>query len=117
MLTNLKYLLLILFVSPANYLSAQALNLQYNFKQLNVQNGLAQNIVYHFLQDSRGYIWVGTQNGLAMFDGVTATSFIHDEQKSNSLASNFITRILEDTAHQIWIGNEKGIDLFNRSNN
>ena len=103
--------------ASANYLSAQALNLQYNFKQLNVQNGLAQNIVYHFLQDSKGYIWLGTHNGLTMYDGARAVSFMHDEQKANSLSSNFITRILEDSAHEVWIGDEKGIDLFNRNNN
>ena len=117
MLSNIKYLSLFLFIASANYSSAQTNSPQYNFKQLNVQNGLAQNIVYHFLQDSKGYVWLGTHNGLTMYDGVKAVSFMHDEQKANSIASNFITRILEDTAHQVWIGNEKGIDLFNRSNN
>ena len=37
---------------------AQKFNPYYNFKHLNVQNGLVQNIVYHFLQDSRGYMWI-----------------------------------------------------------
>jgi signal transduction histidine kinase/ligand-binding sensor domain-containing protein len=117
MRVKVKYLLLFLFIASANYSPAQTIGPQYNFKQLNVQNGLAQNIVYHFLQDSKGYIWLGTHNGLTMYDGVKAVSFMHDEQKTNSLASNFITRILEDSAHQVWIGNEKGIDLFNRNYN
>lgn len=117
MASNIKNLLLLLSFASVNYLAAQNIYPQYNFKHLNVQNGLAQNIVYHFLQDSYGYMWLGTHNGLTMFDGVRATSFIHDEQKANSLASNFITCILEDSAHQVWIGDEKGIDLFNRSNN
>ena len=117
MLTQIKYLLFFLLIALANYLPAQTNSPQYNFKQLNVQNGLAQNIVYHFLQDSKGYIWLGTHNGLTMYDGVRAISFMHDEQKNNSLASNFITRILEDADHQVWVGNEKGIDVFNRTNN
>src|SRR6478752_790637 len=112
-----KCLVIFLCFTPAGYLRAQTFNPQYNFKHLNVQNGLAQNIVYHFLQDSKGYVWIGTHNGLTMYDGVNAVSFMHDEQESNSLASNFITRIIEDEEHQVWIGNEKGIDLFNRSNN
>ena len=45
-------------------LQAQSFNPNYNFKHLNVQNGLTQNLVYHFLQDSRGYMWIGTHNGL-----------------------------------------------------
>src|SRR5690242_8573286 len=117
MFTQVKYLILILLVASANYLPAQTNSSQYNFKQLNVQNGLSQNIVYQFLQDYKGYIWLGTHNGLTMYDGTRAVSFMHDEQNTNSLASNFITRILEDTNHQVWVGNEKGIDLFNRKNN
>src|ERR1700716_3722238 len=114
---TVKYLLIFLYFASTGYLRAQNFNPQYNFKQLNVQNGLAQNIVYHFLQDSRGYVWLGTRNGLTMYDGISPVNFLHDEQKNNSLASNFITRILEDSAHQLWIGNEKGIDLFNRNDN
>ena len=117
MRNSIKNFLFFLSFISANYLSAQTFSPQYNFKQLNVQNGLAQNIVYHFLQDNKGYVWVGTHNGLSMYDGVSTVSFMHDEQKNNSLASNFITRIIEDEEHQVWIGNEKGIDLFNRSNN
>jgi len=110
-------LLMIILIMSGVQTQAQSFSANYHFKHLNVQNGLTQNIVYHFLQDSKGYIWVGTHNGLTMYDGINATSFMHDEQKNNSLASNFITRILEDDEHQIWLGNEKGINLFNRSNN
>src|ERR1043166_8234871 len=112
-----NYLIICLCFASVSYLPAQTLNPQYNFKQLNVQNGLAQNIVYHFLQDSKGYVWLGTRNGLTQFNGTSTINFLHDDQKKNSIASTFITRILEDTAHQLWIGNEKGIDLFNRRDN
>ncbi len=111
----IKYLVIFLCLASANYSSAQNFNPQYNFKQLNVQNGLVQNIVYYFLQDNRGYMWLGTHNGLTMFDGTSTSNFLHDDQKKNSLASNFITRILEDSANNLWIGNEKGIDLYNTS--
>ena len=92
-----KYLLIFLCLASANDLPAQNFNPQYNFKQLNVQNGLAQNIVYYFMQDNGGYMWLGTHNGLTMFDGTSTENFLHDDQKNNSLASNFITRILEDS--------------------
>src|SRR5215210_437935 len=117
MLKSVKYLIIFFCFAYANHVFAQNLSPQYNFKQLNVQNGLAQNIVYHFLQDSKGYVWVGTHNGLTRYDGVSAVSFLHDAQKKNSLASNFITRVFEDSDQQVWIGNEKGIDLFNRADN
>jgi hypothetical protein len=96
-------------------LNAQTFNPKYNFKHLNVQNGLTQNIVYHFLQDSHGYMWIGTHNGLTMYDGITTTNFFRNQQDTTSITGNFISSILEDSAQQVWIGNENGIERYNRS--
>ena len=98
-------------------LNAQSLSHDYNFKHLNVQNGLVQNIVYRFLQDSRGFMWIGTHNGVTLYDGTRTTNFLHDENDSTSVGGNFITNILEDSSQQVWIGNEAGIDLYNRADN
>ncbi|HEX5155182.1 MAG TPA: two-component regulator propeller domain-containing protein [Parafilimonas sp.] len=117
MMRSVTYPVILFCLSLSNHLYAQSGAPQYNFKQLNVQTGLSQNIVYHFLQDSKGYVWIGTHNGLTRYDGVTAVSFLHDAQKKNSLTANFITRIFEDFDGQVWVGNEKGIDLFNRAGN
>src|SRR4029078_12333007 len=89
----------------------------YHFKYLNVQNGLPQNIVYHFLQDARGYMWIGTHNGLSLYDGIKITNFLHSDRDSTSIAGNFISSIMEDSAQQIWVGNEQGIDRYDRANN
>ncbi len=96
---------------------AQPVNAKYNFKHLNVQEGLAQNEVYHFLQDGRGYMWIGTHNGLTLFDGTKTTNFLNIEKDSLSIAGTFITSILEDSSQQIWIGNENGINRYNRGSN
>ena len=98
-------------------LRAQSFNANYNFKHLTVQNGLAQNIVYHFLQDSRGYMWVGTHNGLTLFDGVKTINFLQKDRDSTSVSGRYITGILEDSAQQVWIGNENGINRYNRNDN
>jgi ligand-binding sensor domain-containing protein len=87
----------------------------HNFKHINVQNGLVNNIVYHFLEDSRGYMWFGTHNGLTLHDGNKAINFLHDPQVKTSIAGTFITSIREDSLQQVWIGNESGIDRFDRS--
>jgi signal transduction histidine kinase/ligand-binding sensor domain-containing protein len=109
--------LLLVFTTFFQFALAQNANPYYHFKRLNVQNGLVQNIVYHFLQDSRGYLWVGTRNGITLYDGIRTTNFQHNEQDSNSLRSDFVTRFLEDSDHRIWIGNGAGIDLFNQKGN
>ena len=87
----------------------------HNFKHINVQNGLVQNIVYHFLEDSRGYMWFGTHNGVTLHDGSRAINFLHNPQSKTSVAGTFITSIREDSSQQIWIGNENGMDRFDRS--
>jgi len=87
----------------------------HNFKHINVQNGLVQNIVYHFLEDSRGYMWFGTHNGVSFHDGNRAWNFLHDPRVTSSIAGTFITSIREDSSQQVWIGNENGIDRFDRS--
>ena len=89
----------------------------YNFKHLNVQSGLPQNIVYHFLNDSRGYMWIGTHNGVTLYDGTRTINFLHDPQLSSSIAGNFITSMLEDSSNNIWMGNENGMDRYDRSTN
>lgn len=98
-------------------LKAQSFNSSYNFKHLNVQNGLTQNIVYHFLQDSRGYMWIGTHNGLSLYDGIKTTNFLHNDEDSTSIARNFISNILEDSSQQVWVSNENGIERYNRNDN
>ena len=98
-------------------LAAQPFNRNHNFKHLNVQNGLVQNIAYHFLQDNHGFMWIGTHNGLTMYDGVRTINFLHNDQDARSIAGNFITGIFEDSAHRVWIGNENGIDVHVRSTN
>lgn len=109
--------LIALIIMSSIRMQAQSFNPSYNFKHLNVQNGLTQNIVYHFLQDSRGYMWIGTHNGLALYDGIKVTSFLHDDENSKSIARNFISGIAEDSSGQVWVSNENGIERYNRADN
>src|SRR3954463_2549393 len=101
--------IIITIVVASTCLKSQSFKPGYNFKHLNVQNGLTQNIVYHFLQDSHGYMWICSHNGLSMYDGIKTTNFLHNEQDSTSISGNFISNILEDSSQQVWIGNENGI--------
>src|SRR5664279_2777398 len=111
----LKFLLFFILPAVSEYAIGQTYNPYYNFRQLDVQNGLAQDIVYHFLQDSRGYLWLGTRNGITLYDGIRTINFLHNASQKNTIAGNFITGILEDSNHVVWIGNDAGIDRFNQS--
>ena len=103
------------FICANSFAQTRLSTANLNFQHINVQNGLVQNIVYHFLEDSRGYMWFGTHNGLTLHDGTKAVNFLHNPQLKSSVAGTFITNILEDSLQQIWISNETGIDRFDRS--
>jgi ligand-binding sensor domain-containing protein/signal transduction histidine kinase len=75
------------------------------FRNYLEKNGLPSANVYCIIQDSRGYLWLGTENGLSCFDGVEFKNY----SRENGLADNRIHSILEDRKGNIWIGTDKGV--------
>jgi len=74
---------------------------QYNFSNYSIDQGLAQSQVFAMIEDSRGFLWIGTEGGgVNRFDGIT---FINYTTK-NGLSSNVIRTIIEDSRGNIWIG-------------
>lgn len=78
------------------------------FENLSVQHGLSQSNVNAILQDSRGFIWIGTDNGLNKFDGYMFKVFKNIEGDKFSLSNNHITALIEDSLGFIWIGTYGG---------
>lgn len=78
------------------------------FERITIEQGLSQNTVLAVLQDSRGFIWLGTEDGLNRFDGYTFKVYRHDPDDPGSLSNNFIRAIYEDTPGTIWIGTQGG---------
>jgi len=85
---------------------------QYYFRHYQVDNGLIHNSITSILQDSRGFIWVGTRGGLNRFDGNTFKTYLNNNNKFESIRDNIITAIAEDKNGMIWIGTAKGIFAF-----
>ncbi|PWF49347.1 ligand-binding sensor domain-containing diguanylate cyclase [Massilia glaciei] len=75
-----------------------------------IQEGLPQISVQAIVQDQQGYIWVGTQAGLARFDGVRFTTYTPDNEPA--VPGVWIRSLLVDTGGRIWIGTYKGIAVF-----
>ncbi|MBN2484798.1 MAG: PAS domain-containing protein [Bacteroidales bacterium] len=86
------------------------------FDHITVDNGLSQNTVELFFQDSKGFIWIGTRDGINKFDGINFEVFRNDRNDTNSLASNWITAIGEDRNGNIWIGSD-GLNVFSPETN
>ena len=69
--------------------------------------GLPELAVQSIFEASDGYLWIGTQEGLARFDGAKFAVF--DHVNTPALKSDFITAIVEDGAHTLWIGSTQGL--------
>ncbi len=71
------------------------------------ENGLPQNTVHAIAQTRDGYIWIGTEEGLARFDGVKFTVF--DKQNVPEIKSNYIRTLFADRQGALWIGTAQGL--------
>ncbi len=83
-----------------------------NFARLSVENGLSNNNVSCVFQDSKGFVWVGTQDGLNRYDGYEFTHFKHNPQDTKSISSNVVLAIHEDKLGNLWVGTQNGLNRF-----
>ena len=86
-----------------------------HFEHIGIEEGLSNNNVTAILQDSKGYIWFGTMDGLNKYDGYSFTKYQFDPFDSNSLSQNFIYTIWEDKYGSIWVATSEGLCRFERS--
>ena len=87
---------------------------EYTFESITSKDGLSQNDVLDIFQDSRGFMWFSTIDGLNRYDGYNFRIFQVSLDNSNSLSSNLIKCVTEDQDNNLWIGTlEKGICVFN----
>ncbi|MDR2497630.1 MAG: response regulator [Tannerellaceae bacterium] len=85
----------------------------FSFRHYEVQDGLPSNTVRSLTQDSRGFMWFGTDNGLSRFDGYVFKNFKPVQGDSTSLGNRYIYAIYEDSHQILWIGTDDGIYLYN----
>ncbi|MGZ3884184.1 MAG: ligand-binding sensor domain-containing protein, partial [Bacteroidia bacterium] len=87
-----------------------AFSQQYNFHNYSVKDGVAQSQVYSLLQDSRGYLWMGTQGGgMTSFDGRNFKTYSVKE----GLPSTKVFSMREDKHTNLWIGTMNGLSYYN----
>ncbi len=105
------YILLvaILFVCPQVFAQSG----QYQFSQLNINNGLSHNQVNCIFKDAKGFMWFGTMAGLNRYDGYTFKVFKHDANNKNSLNDDYIQSIYEGPGQNLWILTRNGYSIYN----
>ncbi|WP_291651100.1 sensor histidine kinase [Clostridium sp.] len=84
------------------------------FEKLSIDDGLSNEYVTKIFQDSKGYMWIGTVDGLNRYDGERIKIYNSSYEDKNSLSSTYITEIEEDLKGNLWIGTDRGLDFLVR---
>ncbi len=115
MRTYIYFLFLLTLITPLFVLSQKQ---QIKFQHLQTADGLSQSNVLCILQDSRGFMWFGTEDGLNKYDGYNFTTYKNDPQKNNSISGNYINDIVEDNNGDLWItAADGGLNKYDRQKN
>lgn len=85
---------------------------RFYFKSIEVEDGLSQNMVYAIVQDSQGFIWIGTQNGLNRYDGTGFKIFKRSGLTNSGLSSDAIFSLSTDRHNRIWVGTHDGLNIY-----
>jgi signal transduction histidine kinase/ligand-binding sensor domain-containing protein len=85
------------------------------FERISVEDGLSETSVQAILQDKRGFMWFGTEDGLNKYDGYQFTVYKHDLDDDCTLSDDDVRVIYEDRDANLWIGTAKGLNLFDRT--
>lgn len=84
------------------------------FTHITTDEGLSLSTVTSILQDYKGFMWFGTQDGLNKYDGYEFTIYRHDPKDPSSLISNQIKSLYQDNEGNLWITTFSGISLYDR---
>lgn len=99
-------LLMILFIQNTEQINAHHISIQ--FKNITIDDGLSQGTVEVLFQDSKGYVWIGTNDGLNRYDGYSFKTYKFSEEH-NTIANNYILGIKEDKYNNIWVATINGL--------
>ena len=98
------------FFLVAPYVQAE----QLAFQHLSIENGLSQGSVLCILQDNRGFMWFGTEEGLNRFDGYRFTHYKMNIKDPTSLSNNTVWALFEDSRGVLWAGTLGGLNKYDR---
>lgn len=85
---------------------------RYNFKTFTTKEGLSNNYINSIEKDKKGFLWIGTANGLCRFDGNYFTKFYNIPKNRASIADNNIQRVFCDSKGRIWVVHNMGLSQF-----
>ncbi|MDJ0842165.1 MAG: two-component regulator propeller domain-containing protein, partial [Acidobacteriota bacterium] len=110
-LTARLFMVCCLVLSPCGF-AGMGRNIKFN--HLGIEDGLSQGFVHAILQDSRGIMWFGTQDGLNRYDGYEFITYKHESFNPHSLAHSEIDTIFEQRNGAFWVVTQGILNRFDR---
>lgn len=86
----------------------------FRFDHYTIKDGLSQSQPFSLFQDSYGYLWIGTQDGLNRFDGNSFKVYKNDPFDSTTLTHNWVWTVQEDDHGDLWVGTFQGLCKYVR---
>jgi ligand-binding sensor domain-containing protein len=115
---NIYSIFLIVHFCFINLQNLYAQEDELKFEHLTIDDGLSQNKINCIYQDSRGYMWFGTNEGLNKYDGYEFTVFGKGNNNLEKLSDDWVQCIFEDSKGNLWIGTGTGgLNLYDRKTN
>lgn len=93
------------------FFAGRTQNLSFNY--LNREGGLSNNNVYSISEDAKGFLWIGTLDGLNRYDGKDYKIYKTIPGDTNSISNNSVLSILKDSRNRLWFGTAYQVNLYN----
>ncbi|WP_372932915.1 hybrid sensor histidine kinase/response regulator transcription factor [Mariniphaga sediminis] len=106
------FIIVLFCISPKTYSQAQKSGRDILFQNISNSQGLSQSTVFSIIQDTLGYMWFATQDGLSRYDGFNFKVYRNDNDDSAAVISQHIRVLFNDREGNYWIGGNKGISRY-----
>ena len=87
------------------------------FEQISYDEDFSPSMISDITQSKKGFIWIGTENGLFRYDGYSFYRYLRDKDPEGSLSNSHVNVIFEDSHQNLWIGTNHGVNLLKKSSN
>lgn len=87
------------------------------FQRYSIEEGLSESTTFSIIQDSVGFLWFGTNDGLNRYDGYKFIHYKPDDSDSTSISGNRIFELYIDKQNTLWAGTEYGLNRYNAETN
>ncbi|GAB3530806.1 two-component regulator propeller domain-containing protein [Pontibacter brevis] len=84
-------------------------------KMFSVDQELSNSLIHQVYQDSKGIIWIATEDGLNQYDGSKFTIYRHDQQDPQSILNNYVSLLFEDREGHLLVGYYNGLQLYDHA--